>query len=147
MNIRIALLIFVSAAVSRGCCTATSRVEPKPPSATLGWKLMEERGVRISGKFLLHRNEATSNGKIQLKVLDISPGDPCAEDASHLNNPNTKLQFVRLLDGQVLCEHRFYEGESGSLKCGQDLSQFNVLGLSVNAINLKEDWVFVEVLE
>jgi hypothetical protein len=147
MKSQIALLIF-SVILIRSCCSAPNRVEPPIPNESLGWNLREERGIRVQGDFLLHKGEATSNDKIQVKVLDLLPGDPCAEGASYLSNPSVKLQFIQLSDHQVLCENRFYEGESSTLgtpRCGQGLSAFGLLGINVTAINLRDGWVFFEL--
>jgi hypothetical protein len=146
MKTSLAFLVLLTMFFVRACCSAPDHIEPTAPNGPLGWKSTEEKGVRILGKFLLHRGETTSNDKIQVKVLEVFPGDGCAESASYLQNPSAKVQFVRLSDHQVLCESRFYEKESGDLKCGQALSEFDVLGISVNAINLKEGWVFFELL-
>ena len=141
-------LLILSTILIRGCCGAPNRVEPAFPNESLGWKYREEKGIRVQGNFLLHKAEATSNDKIQIQVLDLLAGDPCAEAASQLSRPSVKLQFVRLSDHQILCENRFYEGESSTLampRCGQDLSAFGLLGIYVSAINLSDGWVFFEL--
>jgi len=140
-----ALLLF--SVFLRGCCDAPPRVEPALPNDAAGWKVRNENGVRILGSFLLRKGEATRNNKIQVTLVDIYPGDPCSEAASYLRSPSTKLEFIRLSDHQVLCEDRFYEGQSGNLKCGKGLSEFGVLGISVNAINVKDGWVSFELLD
>ena len=140
------VLVMLSAILIRGCCSPPARIEPNLPNEALGWKFREEMGVRVLGSFLLHRGETTSNGKIQVRVVDIYPGDSCAEAASYLRNPSAKLQFIRLSDQQVLCENRFYEGQSGNLRCGLSLSEFDVLGINISAVNLKDGWVFFEPL-
>ncbi|HEY3579732.1 MAG TPA: hypothetical protein VGK82_04285 [Pyrinomonadaceae bacterium] len=147
MKTSLAFLTLLTALLVRGCCSAPAHIEPTAPTEPLGWMATEENGVRILGKFLLHRGETTSNGKIQVRVLEILPGDGCAESASYLQNASAKLQFLRLSDQQVLCEARLYEHQSGDVKCGQALSEFDVLGISINAINLNEGWVFFELLD
>jgi hypothetical protein len=86
MKYQLALLIF-SIILIRGCCSAPNRLEPPIPNESLGWSYREERGIRVQGDFLLHRGEATSNDKIQVRVLDLLSGDPCAEKASYLSSP------------------------------------------------------------
>lgn len=147
MKTSLAFFTLLIVLLIRGCCSAPAHTEPTAPTEPLGWTPTQENGVRILGKFLLHRGETTSNGKIQVKLLEIFPGDGCAESASYLQNASAKLQFLRLSDHQVLCEVRLYEQQSGDVKCGQALSESDVLGISVNAINLKEGWVFFELLD
>ena len=149
MNPQIVLLI-VSIVFIRSCCTAPNRVEPPIPKQALGWNYREENGIHIQGDFLLHKGEVINNGRVQIKVLDILPGDPCAEPAHYLYLPSAKLQFIRLSDQKVLCEERFFENWSGIIGTGHCPDEIFNLGLDVihiSAINLTDRWVFFELLD
>lgn len=137
----------------RGCCHEDPRTEPpypKPDEIT-GWKFSTDGGVRSLGNFLLKKNEATDNGKVRVKLLDVIPGDACAEGQSYLRLPSVKFQFIRVSDGKVLCEVSDAEhstetiGAGPSSSCGNKLTEYDILGMLVNDINLKEGWVFFEL--
>src|SRR5205807_5843333 len=134
--------------MAKGCCPQRDRVEPQQPSNVTGWHYREERGIRIQGDFLLHRGEATSNDNLEVKLLEINPGDDCVEEASYLQNPSVKLQFLRPSDRQILCENRFYEHGTATLStstCSESLAESGVVGIYVDAISVKGGWVFFEL--
>jgi len=64
MKTSLAFLTLLTVLLARGCCSAPAHIDPNAPAEPLGWMPTEENGVRILGKFLLHRGETTSNGKI-----------------------------------------------------------------------------------
>lgn len=148
----LALMVLVCSLV-RGCCTESPRAEPPRPSRDeiTGWKFNDSRGVRSLGKFLLGRGEVTDNGEVRIKVLDMVPGDPCAGGQSYLGLPSARFQFSRVSDGDVLCEVSEAEkssstiGAGSSSSCGNKVAGYDIRGMYIGAINLKEGWVFFEL--
>jgi len=55
-----------------------------------------------------------------------------------------KLEFKRLSDNSILCSETFPENGGRSLRvgCAEIPKEFNILDVSVRAINLKDGWVF-----
>jgi hypothetical protein len=147
------LITLMTAGLIGGCCQEDPRVEPPlpTPNRITGWRYTEDEGVRSLGHFLLRKNEATDNGKVRVKVLDVVPGDPCVDPQEYQRLPSAKFQFVRVFDGEVLCEVSEAEKSSSTLgagsssSCGNKLAESGILGLYISAINLKEGWVFFEL--
>lgn len=131
-----------------GCCPNRHAVEPLYPKDELGWKDSDSGflGVRIKGRFVLRKGEATDNGKVQIKVLEIIPPRPCAEAAGFDAQARVRFQFVRMSDKQVLCEDVFAENGGGNINpCGESVAKLGVSGIGVHGINLKEGWVYFVV--
>ena len=82
------LVLVVLGLSTNGCCLKEPRVEPAYPQSVSGWKERRERGVRIRGEFVLKKGTSTDNGKIQVKIIDLVPPDPCA-CASGVTGPIT----------------------------------------------------------
>jgi hypothetical protein len=113
-----------------------------------GWKEHKEQGVRIRGDFVLKKGNSTDNGKIQVKVIDLIPPDPCAEAGAFQSQARAKIQFVRLSDNKVLLEDLFAERGSMTLSPanGTDLyEEFGVSVIFIYDINLKDGWVYFEL--
>jgi hypothetical protein len=130
-----------------GCCIPVKRDEPPYPSKVLGWKDYEDQGVKFRGNFILRKNEATDNGKLQIKVLDIIPPDPCAEGGTFPRQARVKLQMVRLSDKKMLCTDTFPENGGGrfSPECGGSLDECGISALHVLDINLEEGWAYFDI--
>jgi len=137
-----------------GCCFPISRAEPPYPTKVSGWltdaerlKFHEEHKFWARGDFVLRKNEATDDGKIRVKVIDLIPPDPCAEGGSFQRQARVTLQFIRMADQRVLCEETFPENGylSVSSKCGDSLSGYEIPGVGVSDINLKEGWAFIHL--
>jgi hypothetical protein len=137
-----------------GCCYHISRVEPSYPSQVSGWltdkgrlKFYEEHKFWARGDFVLRKNEASDDGKIRIKVIDLIPPDPCAESGSFQRQARVTIQFIRVADQSVLCEEAF--PEHGYLtvysRCGDSLNKYNISGVGVSDINLKEGWAFIHL--
>ncbi len=136
------------------CCFPEKRIEPSYPSKVSGWltdkqrlKFYEENKSWSRGNFVLRKSEATDDGKIRIKVLDLIPPDPCAEGAALQRQARVTLQFIRMSDQKALCEETF--PERGALavysKCGDSLDEFGIDVVGVNDINLKEGWAFIRL--
>lgn len=77
MKLRLIALIVLSMWV-QGCCIKKAHDEPAYPGKVRGWITgSNEEGLR--GEFVLREGETTNNGKVQVKVVEIKPGDECAE--------------------------------------------------------------------
>ena len=134
--------------LTSGCCPESTRTEPNYPADISGWKKRQERGLTIIGNFALRKNESVDNGDLQIKLLEVKAGDPCVDAGSERHEPRVTLEFLRLRDGKKLCEETFSEKGSRTFsgtKCGSSLSQFEILGIYVIAINVKDEWVFFEL--
>jgi hypothetical protein len=112
-----------------------------------GWKNHEKNGIKMRGRFVLKKNEATDNGKIQISVLEILPPERCVEGGSFPARARVKLQFLRLTDQKILCSDVFPEngGVTVSSVCGDSLDEFGIFGVGVRAINIKDRWVLFEL--
>jgi hypothetical protein len=145
----ILFLAFVMLGLSTGsCCFNEHRVEPVYPQSVSGWKEREEQGVRIRGDFVLKKGISTDNGKIQVKIIDIIPPDPCAEAGAFQRQARARIQFVRLSDSKVLLDDLFAEKGSMTLTTagGADLyEEFGIYVIYIYDINLKEGWVHFEL--
>jgi hypothetical protein len=69
-----------------------------------GWNERHEKGVSSLGTFVLKKGQTTDNGKLQVKLVDVIPGDSCAEAGTTISRARATLQFVRLPEQKVLCE-------------------------------------------
>lgn len=136
------------------CCFPEKRIEPSYPSKVSGWltdkqrlKFYEERNFWSRGNFVLRKNEATDDGKIRLKVLDLIPPDPCAEGSAFQRQAGVKLQFIRMSDQRSLCEETFPENSASKVysKCGDSLDEFGIDVVGVYSINIKEGWAFIRL--
>lgn len=137
-----------------GCCYPIRRVEPPSSPQVSGWltdkerlKFYEEHKFWARGDFVLRKNEATDDGKIRIKVIDLIPPDPCAEGGGFQRQARVTIQFVRMADQRVLCEETFpaHGYLSVSSKCGDSLSEYGIPRVGVSDINLKEGWAFIQL--
>lgn len=132
-----------------GCrCDAPPRIEPPLPSSVAGWKDHREFGVHVLGEFVLRKNETTDNGKVQFRLIDVVPGEPCVDGGPQAHNARVVLQVISPSDGKVLCEDTFLEKGSTTLsaECRSHPVVFGLLSIEVNAINIKDGWVHFKVL-
>jgi hypothetical protein len=142
------LVLVVLGLSTNGCCLKESRVEPAYPQSVSEWKERRERGVRIRGEFVLKKGTSTDNGKIQVKVIDLIPPDPCAEAGAFQRNARAGIQFVRLSDNKVLLEDLFAESGSMTLRAADGTSlyeEFGIYVIYIYDINLKDGWVHFEL--
>jgi hypothetical protein len=98
------IVMFVVYGLLRGCCSETARVEPPYRTEVSGWNERHEKGVSSLGTFVLKKGQTTDNGKLQVKLVDVIPGDSCAEAGTTISRARATLQFVRLPEQKVLCE-------------------------------------------
>jgi hypothetical protein len=137
-----------------GCCSPINRTEPAYPSKVSGWltdkqrlKFYEENNFWSRGNFVLRKNEATDDGKIRLKVIDLISPDPCAEGDAFQRQARVKIQFIRVSDQKSLCEETLAERGASTVysKCGDSLDEFGIDVVGVTDINLKEGWAFIRL--
>lgn len=142
------ILAVVICSLMPGCCSEMPRVEPQYPTEVLGWKETHVRGVRSLGTFVLNEGQATDNGRVQIKLLDLIPPARCAEAGTSISRRRAKFQFIKLPEQKVLCEDTFVETSSMTISggpCGSSLSEFGILSINVGDINLKDGWAFFEL--
>jgi hypothetical protein len=128
-----------------GCCIPyEEKLEARPPYVQ-GWKEVTiENNVRLIGQHVLNKGESTDNGKLGVKLVDISPPVTC--QGLYLWKPparKAKLQFFQPKNNEILCETTVTEGNS-VLKCG---GRVGVYMIGVNAINNKEGWIWFDLRE
>lgn len=126
-----------------GCCIPYQEKLQARPNHVQGWKeVTVENGVHLIGRHVLNKGESTENGKLGVKLLDISPPITC--QGLFLWEPpdrEAKLQFFRPKNNEILCETTVTEGNS-ILKCE---GRVDVHVIGVNAINNKEGWVWFDL--
>lgn len=130
-----------------GCCANDYREPAYPHKHNVGWRDSPLKGIQTYGKFILRKGEATDNGRIQVKVLDILSDNSCAHPTRD-NSARAVLQFVRMADKEVLCVAAKTEHTSSILAsaCGNELIVFGIASCTVKTINLKEGWVLFELM-
>jgi hypothetical protein len=127
-----------------GCCDGDHSAPSLPQKTYLGWN---DNGFRSGGRFVLRKGEATDNGRVQVKVLDILSDNSCPD-----RRPDPAFQvvfqFTRMSDQKILCSGARPESSHSFLIsfCGNELVEFGISGCVVKTINLKENWVFFELL-
>src|SRR5262245_199898 len=150
----LSIVLALATSMLGGCCLAIRRVEPSYPTKVSGWltdkerlKLHEEHKYWARGDFVLRKNEATDDGKIRIKVINLIPPDPCAEGGSFQRQARVTLQFIRMADQRVLCEGTFPGPGSSttSSECGDSLNDYEIPTVVVSDINLKEGWAFIHL--
>ena len=130
----------------RSCCPSASHVEPPYPKAVRGWDKPDERSSRVTGSFVLRKGEQITNGKITIMVVDLLPGDACAEHSTQAAGARAKLRFISTVDRRIICEDEFPDNgfmDVHSTWCGDRLESFGTQVISINAISLKDNWVYV----
>jgi hypothetical protein len=140
--------VILLACLTRGCCPESTRIEPNYPTEVSGWQQRHERGLKILGNFVLRKDQMIENGEIQIKLLELIPGNPCVDAGSERHQPRVTLQFVKARDEKVLCEDTFAEKGSrvfSGTQCRSSLTEFGIMGIYVIAVNVKDEWVFFEL--
>ena len=134
--------------LSGSCCIPAEQTQPKYPIKVEGWKDEYIGGVHFLGTFVLKKGEATDNGKIGIRLVDIKSPDWCAEPSSYLAKPKAVLKFFNPSDQTTLCEYPFIGGSTqlfGDTVCGPGITKAGVRVIQINAINTKEAWVYFDL--
>jgi hypothetical protein len=140
------LFVLVFAMWLSACCP--QRKEPPPPKDAMGWKDFQEGTTKLRGRFLLKKGESTDNGKVEIEVLELIPPDCPSEVGSFERQARVKLQFRGLSNSQNLCSDVFPEHGGAELigPCDSIADEYDIWGVGVGAINLKEGWVYFELI-
>jgi hypothetical protein len=101
-------------------------------------------GITVVGEFVLKKGESTDNGKLGVKVLDITPGPPSPPYVTNIESDGSKavLRFYNATDQSVICDFTDEASSTGSdtrYICGGKLPFSN---LRVEGIDSKEGWVY-----
>lgn len=147
INIFLCIGLAFWATFIRGCCSAKVQ-EPDHPGPVAGWKESQEGGVHTVGTLVLKKGESSDNGKIGVKIIDVTAADACAEYGSLQSLPRVKIQFYKAREQTVICQELLTAGSSTSLiagPCGKDIADVGVTTISINAINATEGWVWFEL--
>ena len=143
--IRVLLLIpaVLLCGMMPGCCLAPQRVEPPYPSDVTGWRRNYEQGYPSLGKFVLRKGEATDNGQVQIKLLDLTPEEPCSGTGTWAGHRRATFQFIRASDQKVICTDSFPAISHSYIADGPcpSLFEYDIMGITIRAINIKEGWV------
>ena len=148
MTLRRLGVVMIGLAIGGCCLKGGARKEPPYPSVRLGWNEREVSGVHLLGSFVLKPGETLENGDVQIKPVELTPSDPCAEPNSLVGADRVKLRFIRKSDQKVLCESTFMAGESGALlggPCGDVAKESDVAGVYIKAINITDGWAYFEL--
>ena len=135
----LSLLCFLSS----GCCQLFSKEDPQParPNLTSSWREQTDLfGVRSIGFFVMNKGEATDNGQLGVKVIDILPKE-CRCMSCEPTNPRVRIAFYRPSDNKLLCEDDFFQGSSSfdiRPKCDPTMG---ISVIAINAVNTQEKWV------
>ena len=141
------LLLLLLLCYLGSCCPSVEDAEPAYPRDVKGWEKTDERTSEVKGSFVLRKGEETTNGKITLRVVDIIPGDGCAESGEFNRSVRAKLRFISTVDGRVICEDEFanhgFAHMSGGGACGDQLDSFGITVVTINDISLKDGWIYL----
>lgn len=130
--------------LSFSCCPAVIN-EPRRPEGTLGWKDDFSGGAHSIGILVLSKGESSDNGTIGVTVVDLLAPDPCAEPGTYNGSPKALLHFFRPSDQKILCDVTLVgDNKNSFLHCD---SSIGISTIAVNAINVKEKWVFFDLRE
>ena len=109
------------------------------PAKVHGWEQFQDRAMTVKGDFILTLGESTDNGKIGVKVVELTPAR-CSM-IREPEFPTARIQFFNVADRKVICEGVFRPGGARlniPEMCGEG---FDWAGIGVSAINAKEKWV------
>lgn len=139
---KVILFVFTLAVWLSACCPP--RKEPPPPTDAIGWKDYKEGTTKLRGRFLLKKGESTDNGKVEIKVLELIPPNCAADVGSFERQARVTLQFRSLSNAQILCSDVFPEHGGAILvpPCDSIADEYDIWGVGIGAINLKEGWVY-----
>jgi hypothetical protein len=126
-----ALLLFNAA-----CCTHP-QTPTTYPATVRGWQSWNERGVPFIGELVLRKGEASGNGRIGVKVLEIRQGKAACGFSRDPIEPDVTLSFYKVSDPTITCA--ITTGTGGRLLQCDERLELNTLG--VLAINATEGWV------
>lgn len=140
---RLIFIIFALAPLSGCLCHRYNRVEPSYPQNVFGWKYHIENNVGIAGDFVVKKGESTTNGLLEITVVELLPAQECYELGSSLSTDRVKLRFVRKRDNSLLCEDQFMFGANS---CGVPLEEYQIRGIAIRDVNLKDNWVHFELI-
>jgi len=120
------------------------RAEPAYPTEVVGWRDYKIGTTSLRGNFVLRKGEATDNGKLQIKAVDLMAPECTGDAGNYAERARVRFEFTRLSDRKLLCSETFPENGGRSLfgLCPDIPKEFNILDVSVQAINLKDGWVF-----
>ena len=99
-------------------------------------------------KHALKPGEAIDDGNVQIKVVELTPGDPCAEAYSFVGADRVILRFARKTDQRTICEPIFMVGGGGSLlgdQCGRVAKESDIAAVYIKMINITDGWVYFEL--
>jgi hypothetical protein len=148
MTLRRLGAVMISLAIGGCCLKEGARKEPSYPSVRLGWNEQEVRGFHMLGSFVLKTGESIENGNVQIKVIELTPRDPCVEPTSLIGMDRVTLRFIRKTDQKVLCEYIFMDRNWISLlgdPCGEVAKESDVAAVYIKAINITDGWVYFEL--
>lgn len=128
------------------CWSSQEREQPVAPKKVSGWKDTYSSGVHSIGELYLHKGTSSDNGNLGVEVIDVVKPQAGAE--GYAGMPKVILRFYRAADKRTLCEATFTEGGTSIgdgppyPHCKPDLG---LSAVSVNAINTKENWVWIDL--
>src|SRR5262245_22877533 len=146
----IAVLSSLSSILLLSCNVKRTREEPPYPTGITGWEGKKNNSGEVNRYFVLKSGEATDNGQIQVRVIEIYPTEIWSESGSVRRMARARILVVRLSDNKVLCDDVYPEKGGAILSpqsCHCKSSDFELLRMnnietfSNISINVKEGWV------
>lgn len=138
LGLALALSAFLMWSFSKGFQFQPSRL--RNPS---GWQ--EARvggGINFVGQFVLQKGQSTENGKIGVKLLNITSKDCPFATICLAPQAKATLRFYRPVDQSVICEPTLEAGDT-SYKADLVCSGLPFTNLEVSEINTREDWALI----
>jgi hypothetical protein len=151
-----AMLSLILVMLPSGCCLRNSerRVEPEYPQGVSGWMnetarqaFMKKYGFWSRGDFVIKRGASVDDGKVQVKLLDLIPPNSCCEPADvNCRAARAVISLVRMSDEKELCVVKAAEHSSGGYpECPPALDEVGIIGIGIDEINLRENWVHIRI--
>lgn len=152
MKLLLITTLFLSG-LTNGCCPKSERIEPPYPSGLIGWSGRVDKGGFVVRDFVLRKGESTGNGNVEVRLLELLPGDSCTEAGDFRHLARARIQFISAADKKILCEDVFGDSGTSTLSatpCRSDPQRLSLLANSgvqtVYAnINLQEAWVYLQL--
>ena len=131
-----------------GCCR---RIDSDPPRAQArGWGQLREGGVTSAGEFLLTKGSVVEypkeNARVGIELKEVIQGTTCRGTESR--GPQAVVRFYNVANKQTITELTITEGSTRLISFFPALAEeYGLDTLSLKAINTKDGWIWLDILE
>jgi hypothetical protein len=123
------------------------QLQPRRLSDPNGWQEAAlGGGIKLMGQFVLRKGESTENGKIGIKLLNITSKDCPFATICLAPQAKATLRFYKPVDGSIICEPTL-ESDDTSYKADLVCSGLPFTYLEVREINTREDWALISIFK